>query len=124
MLTLAAFAIDIANGGRALKARLEKQESEIDPVKAMMIIESRVQFSVKAAGGALKNGKDILASLPWDDIAAAADVDWSRWQRVLQAVHNPKHEVTIGLVGKYIDIYEMADGRIQARAKGVVSLPL
>ncbi|MDZ8172458.1 CTP synthase [Microbacterium xanthum] len=34
----------------------------------------------------------------------AQDVDWSRWQRVLQAVHNPKHEVTIGLVGKYIDL--------------------
>lgn len=34
----------------------------------------------------------------------AADVDWSRWQKVLQAVHNPKHEVTIGLVGKYIDL--------------------
>lgn len=38
------------------------------------------------------------------DIATAADVDWSRWNRVLQAVHNPKHEVTIGLVGKYIDL--------------------
>ncbi|MCC4249748.1 CTP synthase [Microbacterium testaceum] len=37
-------------------------------------------------------------------IDKAADVDWSRWQRVLQAVHNPKHEVTIGLVGKYIDL--------------------
>jgi len=34
----------------------------------------------------------------------AADVDWSRWSKVLQAVHNPKHEVTIGLVGKYIDL--------------------
>ena len=34
----------------------------------------------------------------------AADVDWSRWAEVLQAVHNPKHEVTIGLVGKYIDL--------------------
>ncbi|MBD8023826.1 CTP synthase [Microbacterium gallinarum] len=34
----------------------------------------------------------------------ANDVDWSRWQRVLNAVHNPKHEVTIGLVGKYIDL--------------------
>ncbi|GAA1696116.1 CTP synthase [Microbacterium sediminicola] len=32
------------------------------------------------------------------------DVDWSRWNKVLQAVHNPKHEVTIGLVGKYIDL--------------------
>ncbi|KAB1646537.1 MULTISPECIES: CTP synthase [unclassified Pseudoclavibacter] len=32
------------------------------------------------------------------------DVDWSRWQPVLDAVHNPKHEVTVGLVGKYIDL--------------------
>jgi len=38
------------------------------------------------------------------EIAKAADVDWTRWNRVLQAVHNPKHEVTIGLVGKYIDL--------------------
>ncbi|MDR7113244.1 CTP synthase [Microbacterium trichothecenolyticum] len=37
-------------------------------------------------------------------LSKAADVDWSRWQRVLNAVHNPKHEVTIGLVGKYIDL--------------------
>src|SRR6187431_1837893 len=37
-------------------------------------------------------------------LSKADDVDWSRWQRVLQAVHNPKHEVTIGLVGKYIDL--------------------
>ena len=34
----------------------------------------------------------------------AAEVDWSRWQKVLNAVHNPKHEVRIGLVGKYIDL--------------------
>jgi CTP synthase len=37
-------------------------------------------------------------------IDRAGRVDWSRWQKVLQAVHNPKHEVTIGLVGKYIDL--------------------
>ena len=36
--------------------------------------------------------------------AKADDVDWTRWGKVLQAVHNPKHEVTIGLVGKYIDL--------------------
>lgn len=34
----------------------------------------------------------------------AGDVDWTRWSKVLDAVHNPKHEVTIGLVGKYIDL--------------------
>ncbi|MGO1409940.1 MAG: CTP synthase, partial [Microbacterium sp.] len=38
------------------------------------------------------------------DLTKATDVDWTRWQRVLAAVHNPKHEVTIGLVGKYIDL--------------------
>ncbi|WP_292832824.1 CTP synthase [Microbacterium sp.] len=36
--------------------------------------------------------------------AKANEVDWSRWNQVLQAVHNPQHEVTIGLVGKYIDL--------------------
>ncbi|MDJ1115075.1 CTP synthase [Microbacterium dauci] len=37
-------------------------------------------------------------------LGKAADVDWTRWNTVLNAVHNPKHEVTIGLVGKYIDL--------------------
>ncbi|MEY4554358.1 MAG: hypothetical protein RL197_785 [Actinomycetota bacterium] len=32
------------------------------------------------------------------------DVDWTRWNAVLEAVHNPKHEVKIALVGKYIDL--------------------
>jgi len=32
------------------------------------------------------------------------DVDWSGWNPVLEAVHEPKNEVTIGLVGKYIDL--------------------
>ena len=34
----------------------------------------------------------------------AGEVDWSRWEPVLEAVHNPKREVTVGLVGKYIDL--------------------
>lgn len=34
----------------------------------------------------------------------AGEVDWSHWQPVLDAVHAPKHEVTIGLVGKYVDL--------------------
>jgi len=34
----------------------------------------------------------------------AGEVDWTRWNTVLHAVHNPKQEVTIGLVGKYIDL--------------------
>ena len=35
---------------------------------------------------------------------SAKDVDWTNWSPVLDAVHEPKHEVTIGLVGKYIDL--------------------
>ncbi|MBF0817353.1 CTP synthase [Microbacterium paludicola] len=34
----------------------------------------------------------------------SGEVDWTRWNTVLQAVHNPKLEVTVGLVGKYIDL--------------------
>ena len=34
----------------------------------------------------------------------AHDVDWSAWQPVLDSVHHPKSEVTIALVGKYIDL--------------------
>jgi CTP synthase len=34
----------------------------------------------------------------------ADEVDWSDWSELLDVVHDPKHEVTIGLVGKYIDL--------------------
>ena len=32
------------------------------------------------------------------------DVNWSDWDELLRRVHRPAHEVTIGLVGKYIDL--------------------
>jgi CTP synthase len=32
------------------------------------------------------------------------DVDWTSWDKLLEAVHNPKHFVEIALVGKYIDL--------------------
>lgn len=32
------------------------------------------------------------------------DVDWTTWGRLLESVHNPKGEVNIGIVGKYIDL--------------------
>ncbi len=35
---------------------------------------------------------------------AADEVDWSGWAELLRAVHEPLFEVTIGLVGKYIDL--------------------
>ena len=32
------------------------------------------------------------------------DVIWGEWEDLLNKVHNPKHEVTVALVGKYIDL--------------------
>jgi len=32
------------------------------------------------------------------------DVDWTKWNDLLTRVHHPKEEVTIALVGKYIDL--------------------
>jgi CTP synthase len=32
------------------------------------------------------------------------DVDWTQWEKLLKVVHHPKHEVTVGMVGKYIDL--------------------
>src|ERR1700710_26273 len=32
------------------------------------------------------------------------DVDWTVWGDLLDRVHNPRHEVTIALVGKYVDL--------------------
>jgi CTP synthase len=32
------------------------------------------------------------------------DVDWTAWDQLLRRVHHPAHEVTIALVGKYVDL--------------------
>jgi CTP synthase len=34
----------------------------------------------------------------------AGEVAWGEWDRLLEVVHNPKHQVNVGLVGKYIDL--------------------
>ena len=34
----------------------------------------------------------------------ARDVDWTSWDALLKVVHHPAHEVTVALVGKYIDL--------------------
>jgi CTP synthase len=43
----------------------------------------------------------IVDQLRFDD---AGDVNWVGWSELLNTVHNPQGEVTIGLVGKYIDL--------------------
>jgi len=34
----------------------------------------------------------------------AGEVDWASWDSLLRTVHDPKYEVTIALVGKYVDL--------------------
>jgi CTP synthase len=34
------------------------------------------------------------------------DVDWTRWDALLQRVHRPDEEVTVALVGKYVDLHD------------------
>jgi CTP synthase len=45
------------------------------------------------------------------------DVDWTRWDDLLDRVHHPRHRVTVALVGKYVDLpdaYLSVSGAIQA----------
>ncbi|MFV0434375.1 MAG: CTP synthase [Leucobacter sp.] len=46
----------------------------------------------------------IIEHLELDD--RAEEIDWTGWQPVLDAVHHPKGEVTLALVGKYIDLHD------------------
>ena len=32
------------------------------------------------------------------------DVDWTAWDALMDAVHHPEHELTVALVGKYVDL--------------------
>jgi len=43
----------------------------------------------------------IVDQLRFDE---AGEVDWTGWSDLLNTVHNPQGQVTIGLVGKYIDL--------------------
>jgi len=35
---------------------------------------------------------------------SAGDVVWGEWAELLERVHNPKHQISVALVGKYIDL--------------------
>ncbi|GAA1206984.1 CTP synthase [Rhodoglobus aureus] len=48
----------------------------------------------------------------------AKSVNWDGWSELLEAVHNPKYEVTIGLVGKYIDLPDAYLSVIEALRAG------
>jgi CTP synthase len=46
------------------------------------------------------------------------DVDWTVWGDLLDRVHNPRHEVKVGLVGKYVDLPDAYLSVIEALRAG------
>ena len=44
----------------------------------------------------------------------AAPADLSVWQKLVEAQENPEHEITIGMVGKYVDLTESYKSLIEA----------
>ena len=46
------------------------------------------------------------------------DVDWTEWDELLRRVHRPAHEVTVALVGKYIDLPDAYLSVIEALRAG------
>ncbi|MCX7521353.1 CTP synthase [Microbacterium sp. STN6] len=48
----------------------------------------------------------------------AGELDRSSWDELLEAVHDPKHDVTIGVVGKYIDLPDAYLSVIEALRAG------
>ncbi|MGP4114570.1 CTP synthase [Streptomyces sp. 4N509B] len=46
------------------------------------------------------------------------DVNWTQWNDLLRRVHHPEHEVTVALVGKYIDLPDAYLSVIEALRAG------
>ncbi|WP_297316077.1 CTP synthase [uncultured Bifidobacterium sp.] len=46
------------------------------------------------------------------------DVDWNEWEDLLERVHNPKSQVTVAIVGKYIDLPDAYLSVIEALKAG------
>ncbi len=64
------------------------------------------------------DGRDGPAPLPSNAIGVAVQVSLTlKYDR--KRIRFEVNDLTRGLVGKYVDVYEMPDGRIQVRAKGV-----
>ncbi len=47
------------------------------------------------------------------------DVDWTAWDQLLRRVHHPEHEVTVALVGKYVDLPDAYLSVTELRSRGI-----
>ncbi len=95
----------VCRSDRALPDSIKKKIALMCDVDIEAVVNAADASSIYDIPTVLNNeGLDryIVKALGWAD--KATEVDWTRWSSVLDAVHEPNHEVTIGLVGKYIDL--------------------
>ena len=93
----------VCRSDRALPESIKKKIALMCDVDIRAVVNAADAPSIYAIPTVLDNeGLDsyIINSLS----LKAGEIDWTRWSSVLSAVNEPKHEVTIALVGKYIEL--------------------
>ncbi|WP_280116203.1 CTP synthase [Leucobacter viscericola] len=75
---------------------------DVDESAVVNAIDVKSIYDLPKLLNSQKLDQTIVENLQLDD--RATEVDWAGWQPVLDAVHHPKGEVTLALVGKYIDL--------------------
>ncbi len=93
----------VCRSDRALPDSIKKKIALMCDVDIRAVVNAADAPSIYAIPTVLDNeGLDsyIINSLS----LKAGEIDWTRWSSVLSAVNEPKHEVTIALVGKYIEL--------------------
>ena len=93
----------VCRSDRALPDSIKKKVALMCDVDIRAVVNAADAPSIYAIPTVLDNeGLDsyIINSLS----LKAGEIDWTRWSSVLSAVNEPKHEVTIALVGKYIEL--------------------
>ena len=93
----------VCRSDRTLPESIKKKIALMCDVDIKAVVNAADASSIYAIPTVLDNeGLDayIIKSLGLE----AKEIDWTRWSSVLSAVNEPKHEVTIALVGKYIEL--------------------
>ena len=93
----------VCRSDRTLPESIKKKIALMCDVDIKAVVNAADAPSIYAIPTVLDNeGLDayIIKSLSLE----AKEIDWTRWSSVLSAVNEPKHEVTIALVGKYIEL--------------------
>ena len=93
----------VCRSDRTLPESIKKKIALMCDVDIRAVVNAADAPSIYAIPTVLDNeGLDayIINSLSLE----AGEIDWTRWSSVLSAVNEPKHEVTIALVGKYIEL--------------------